>query len=75
MKKLIIGVLVGIIVGMLGTAYAYDREVEIYTDEETHIQYLMVVLRGTGGGVLGVGICPRYTSSGNLYYVGSEVVE
>lgn len=75
MKKLIIGILVGIIVGMLGTAYAYEREVSIYTDEETHIQYLMVVLRGAGGGILGVGICPRYTSSGNLYYVGSEIVE
>lgn len=74
-KNLIIGILIGITIGMVGVGYAYDREVKIYTDEETHIQYLMVVLRGTGGGVLGVGICPRYTSSGNLYYVGSKIVE
>lgn len=75
MKKLIIGIVVGITVGMLGTAYAFcdDRTVDIYTDEETKIQYIIVEFRDTAGA--GVGICPRYTSSGNLYYVGSEVVE
>lgn len=77
MKNLIIGVLVGIVVGMLGTAYAYSgsKDIQIYTDEETKIQYIIVEGSGAHLGEYGVGICPRYTSSGNLYYVGSEIVE
>lgn len=43
------------------------------TDEETKIQYIIVRFTSTAGA--GVGICPRYTSSGNLYYVGSKIVE
>lgn len=79
MKKLIIGALIGIIVGMLGTAYA-DGElkfidgynaIQIYTDEDTKIQYIVVESFRSNS----ISICPRYTSSGNLYYVGSEVVE
>lgn len=79
MKKLIIGVLVGIIVGMLGTAYA-DGElkfidghnaIQIYTDEDTKIQYIVVESFRSNS----ISICPRYTSSGNLYYVGSKIVE
>ena len=71
MKKLIIGILVGITVGMMSTAYALSEEqkIDIYTDEETKIQYIIVRFTSTAGA--GVGICPRYTSSGNLYYVGS----
>lgn len=77
MKKLIIGIVVGIVVGMLGTAYAYysgEKNIQIYTDEETKIQYIIVESWDLDNGY-GVGICPRYTSSGNLYYVGSEAVE
>lgn len=79
MKNLIIGALIGIIVGMLGTAYA-DGElkfidgynaIQIYTDEDTKIQYIVVESFRSNS----ISICPRYTSSGNLYYVGSEVVE
>lgn len=43
------------------------------TDEETKIQYIIVRFTSTAGA--GVEICPRYTSSGNLYYVGSKIVE
>lgn len=79
MKNLIIGALIGIIVGMLGTAYA-DGElkfidgynaIQIYTDEDTKIQYIVVKSFRSNS----IAICPRYTSSGNLYYVGSEAVE
>lgn len=75
MKKLIIGIVVGITVGMMSTAYALSEEqkIDIYTDEETKIQYIIVRFTSTAGA--GVGICPRYTSSGNLYYVGSKIVE
>lgn len=75
MKKLIIGIVVGITVGMLSTAYALSKSksIDIYTDEETKIQYIVVDYESPAGA--GVGICPRYTSSGNLYYVGSEIVE
>ena len=71
MKKLIIGIVVGITVGMMSTAYALSEEqkIDIYTDEETKIQYIIVRFTSTAGA--GVGICPIYTSSGNLYYVGS----
>ena len=79
MKKLIIGIVVGIIVGMLGTAYASnigdDKKITIYTDEETKIQYIIVEASGSYVGEYSVGICPRYTSNGNLYYVGSKIVE
>ena len=79
MKKLIIGILVGIIVGMLGIAYADDglkfidgyNAIQIYTDEDTKIQYIIVESYRSNS----IAICPRYTSSGNLYYVGSEIVE
>ncbi len=79
MKNLIIGALIGIIVGMLGTAYA-DGElkfidgynaIQIYTDEDTKIQYIVIESFRSNS----IAICPRYTSSGNLYYVGSEAVE
>ena len=75
MKKLIIGIVVGITIGMMSTAYALSEEqkIDIYTDEETKIQYIIVSFTSTAGA--GVGICPRYTSSGNLYYVGSKIVE
>ena len=79
MKKLIIGTLIGIIVGMLGTAYASNigdnKKITIYTDEETKIQYIIVEASGSYVGEYSVGICTRYTSSGNLYYVGSKIVE
>lgn len=79
MKKLIIGILVGIIVGMLGIAYADDglkfidgyNAIQIYTDEDTKIQYIIVESSRSNS----IAICPRYTSSGNLYYVGSKIVE
>lgn len=79
MKSIIIGVLIGIIVGMLGTAYADGelkfidgyKAIQIYTDEDTKIQYIVVESFRSNS----ISICPRYTSSGNLYYVGSEVVE
>lgn len=75
MKNLIIGALIGAVVSMLGTAYAFsvNNTIDIYTDEETKIQYIVVTHESPAGA--GVGICPRYTSSGNLYYVGSEIVE
>lgn len=79
MKSIIIGALIGIIVGMLGTAYASNigdnKKITIYTDEETKIQYIIIESWGSYIGEYSVGICPRYTSSGNLYYVGSEAVE
>ena len=79
MKNLIIGALIGIIVGMLGTAYANDKfkfiddynAIQIYTDEDTMIQYIVVESFRSNS----ISICPRYTSSGNLYYVGSKIVE
>lgn len=79
MKSIIIGVLIGIIVGILGIAYADDglkfidgyNAIQIYTDEDTKIQYIIVESFRSNS----IAICPRYTSSGNLYYVGSEVVE
>ena len=66
---------IGITVGMMSTAYALSEEqkIDIYTDEETKIQYIIVRFTSTAGA--GVGICPRYTSSGNLYYVGSKKVD
>ena len=77
MKKLIIGIVVGITIGMMSTAYALSEEqkIDIYTDEETKIQYIIVEASGSYVGEYSVGICPRYTSSGNLYYVGSKIVE
>lgn len=77
MKKLIIGIVVGIVVGTFGTAYAFggSKDIQIYTDEETEIQYIIVEASGSYVGEYSVGICPRYTSSGNLYYVGSKIVE
>lgn len=45
--------------------------IQIYTDEDTKIQYIVVESFRSNS----ISICPRYTSSGNLYYVGSEVVE
>ena len=77
MKKLIIGIVVGIVVGTLGTAYAFggSKDIQIYTDEETKIQYIIVEASGSYVGEYSVGICPRYTSNGNLYYVGSKIVE
>ena len=76
MKKLIIGIVVGIVMGTLGTVYAFggSKDIQIYTDEETKIQYI-IVESWNSDGMYGVGICPRYTSSGNLYYVGSKIVE
>lgn len=79
MKKLIIGILVGIIVGILGIAHADDglkfidgyNAIQIYTDEDTKIQYIIVESSRSNS----IAICPRYTSSGNLYYVGSKIVE
>ena len=75
MKNLIIGALIGIIIGMLGTAYASnigdDKKITIYTDEDTMIQYIVVESFRSNS----ISICPRYTSSGNLYYVGSKIVE
>lgn len=79
MKSIIIGVLIGIIVGILGIAYADDglnfidgyNAIQIYTDEDTKIQYIIVESFRSNS----IAICPRYTSSGNLYYVGSEAVE
>ena len=73
MKKLIIGIVVGIVVGTLGTAYAFggSKDIQIYTDEETKIQYIVVESFRSNS----ISICPRYTSSGNLYYVGSKIVE
>lgn len=79
MKKLVVGVLIGVIVGMLGTAYADDalkfidgyNAIQIYTDEDTKIQYIIVESFRSNS----IAICPRYTSSGNLYYVGSKIVE
>ena len=75
MKKYIIGAIAGIIIGAVGTSYAgyWNATVDVYTDPDTKIQYL-IVEKNTREGV-GVGICPRYTSSGNLMYVGSEIVE
>ncbi len=79
MKKLIIGIVVGITVGILSTAYADDglkfidgyNAIQIYTDEDTKIQYIIVESSRSNS----IAICPRYTSSGNLYYVGSKIVE
>ena len=60
---------------MTNREYAIKKinEVLELVDEETKIQYIIVRFTSTAGA--GVGICPRYTSSGNLYYVGSKIVE
>ena len=75
MKKYIIGIMTGLIIGLTATAFAgyWCPNVTVYTDPDTQVQYL-VVEENSGDG-LGVGICPRYTSSGNIMYVGSEIVE
>ena len=67
MKNLIIGALIGIIISMLGTAYASsigdNKKITIYTDEETKIQYIIVEASGSYVGEYSIGICPRYTSN------------
>lgn len=75
MKKYVIGALVGLVISLTATAFAgWGRpNVEVYTDEDTMVQYLIVREYDADG--LGVGICPRYTSSGNIMYVGSEIKE
>ena len=75
MKKYAIGILVGAIISLTATAFAgfWQPDVEVYTDPDTMVQYLIVREHGNDG--LGVGICPRYTSSGNIMYVGSEIKE
>lgn len=75
MKKYMIGVLTGLIIGLTATAFAgwYSTDVNVYTDPDTKVQYLIAGYRTDDG--VGLGICPRYTSSGNIMYVGSEIVE
>lgn len=75
MKKYMIGILTGLIIGLTATAFAgyWGQDVTVYTDPDTKVQYLIVTEHKDEG--LGVGICPRYTSSGNIMYVGSEIVE
>ena len=75
MKKYAIGILVGLIISLTATAFAgWGRpDVEVFTDADTQIQYLIV--REYDGDGVGVGICPSYTSSGNVMYVGSEIKE
>lgn len=60
-------------VGIKWWEYVNDgyNAIQIYTDEDTKIQYIVVESFRSNS----ISICPRYTSSGNLYYVGSEVVE
>ena len=75
MKKYVIGLVFGLIMGMTGAVYAgwHQTSVEVYTDPDTKVQYLIAdYIDGDG---VGVGICPRYTSNGNIMYVGSEIVE
>ena len=75
MKKYIIGIMTGLIIGLTATAFAgyWSPDVTVYTDPDTQVQYLIVEENSRDG--LGVGICPRYTPSGNIMYVGSEIVE
>lgn len=75
MKKYVIGVLMGLIIGLTATAFAgyWNQDVTVYTDPDTQVQYLIVEENSSDG--MGIGICPRYTSSGNIMYVGSEIVE
>ena len=72
MKKYIVGLIFGLIMGLAGAAYAHSYEVNYWTDPDTKVQYLVV--REYWDGVA-IGICPRYTSNGNIMYVGSEIVE
>ena len=75
MKKMILGLVVGLMMGAAGAAYANynSRTVEVYTDPDTNVQYLIVDYSIANG--VGVGICPRYTPNGNVMYVGSEIIE
>ncbi len=75
MKKYVIGLIFGLIMGMAGAVYAgwHQTSVEVYTDPDTKVQYLIADYNNGDG--VGVGICPRYTSNGNVMYVGSEIVE
>jgi uncharacterized membrane protein YeaQ/YmgE (transglycosylase-associated protein family) len=75
MKKMILGLVMGLMMGMAGAAYAgwHQTSVTVYTDPDTNVQYLIAdYVDGDG---VGLGICPRYTPNGNVMYVGSEIIE
>lgn len=78
MKKMILGLLIGLIMGLAATALAFDRDggwvnynvhVTEWTDPDTHLQYLVVESEGVQGNYIAV--TPRYTPSGNIRYVGN----
>ena len=75
MKKMVIGLVLGLMIGMTGAVYAgyYQTSVTVYTDPDTNVQYLIADYNNGDG--VGVGICPRYTPNGNVMYVGSEIIE
>ena len=83
MKKAILGLILGLVVGMGTTALAYDWDdsgvsvsrgqahVTEWTDPDTHLQYLVATYYDGSYGSTAIAITPRYTPSGNIRYVGN----
>lgn len=78
MKKVILCLVAGLVMGFAATALAYDyddgwvsRNVHVseWTDPDTHLQYLIVESIGSQGNY--VAVTPRYTPSGSIRYVGN----
>ena len=83
MKKAILGLVAGLIIGACATGFAYDwRDTDVavgrgqahvteWTDPDTHLQYLVATYYDGSYGSTAIAITPRYTPSGNIRYVGN----